>query len=191
MQSQVGPHCQQTVVSNSTQLHLEPGPREKQAGKLIQLEMHVFEDKDVFCSGCKARGHLLCRWSVNVIVVQTDRGVAEQKVTVQVREVTLCSWLWVFTGCPCVDTTQIMHVFIIRNLTLCHNNVNKACTWSWFGAGIELPSGKLIETGCTFVPSSSSTSSTSADTLVPLQTQEEREDVVSASLTVDHVYIDV
>lgn len=149
--------------------------------------MHVFEDEDVSCSV----GHLLCKWSVKVIVVQTDRGVAEQKVTVQVREVTLCSWLWGFTGCPCVDTTLIMKAFIIRNPTLFHNNVIKACTWSWFWAGIELPSGKLIESGCIFVPSSSSTSSTSADTLVPLHTQEEREDAVSAGLTVDHVYTDV
>lgn len=42
------------------------------------------------------------------------------------------------------------------------------CTWFWFGAGMLLPSGKMTETGCVFVPSFSSTSSTSADTMVPL-----------------------
>ena len=36
--------------------------------------------------------YLLWRWSVKVMVVQTDRGVEEQKDTVQVRGVTLASW---------------------------------------------------------------------------------------------------
>lgn len=43
--------------------------------------------------------YLLWRWSVKVMVVQRDRGMVEQKDTLQIIEVTLASWFWMPTSC--------------------------------------------------------------------------------------------
>lgn len=41
----------------------------------------------------RGTGYLLWRWSVKVMAVQRDRGMAEQKDTLQARAVSWASWV--------------------------------------------------------------------------------------------------
>lgn len=103
MSGQKGPDGQQAAVCSSTQCDLKPGgktrqrQREKQINTCVELALDsrissniqlIFSFNDL---PINPTSYLLCRWSVKVTVVQSERGTAEQKDTRQLKDATLVS----------------------------------------------------------------------------------------------------
>lgn len=102
--------------------------------------------------------------NISEIMVFTTNALQIPEDIFQIKVIYLfLPHVWKLTG---TSTFCLMILYDFLDISW---GCNQGCTSYCCGAAMLLPSGNETETGCIFVPSSSSASSTSADTLVPLQ----------------------